>query len=93
MQKNDDNKKKSKVLYNSYKNAERIIRYIDNNESLKTNENLVRHFQTFKYTKKFDEVTNSILKTQQITVCSEADYGNINLVNTEHENGYSSYQI
>jgi hypothetical protein len=93
LQKNDDKKKKSKILYNSYKNAERIIRHIDNNESLKTNENLVRHFQTFKYTKKFDEVTNSILKTQQITVCSEADYGNINLVNTENENGYSSNQI
>ena len=78
-----DESKKKKIVFNSYNNAERIIRYIDNNESLKTNDNLVRHFNTFKYAKKFDQVTNSILKTEQLTVCSEADFVTINLVNTE----------
>jgi len=78
--KKDEPKKMKKILYSSYNNADRILRYIDNKDSLKENEPLVRHFNTFKYTKKFDDVTNSILKTQQLTLCSEADYGNINLV-------------
>jgi len=78
--------KKDKILFNSYTNADRILRYIDNRENLKTNDELVRHFNTFKYTKKFDDVTNTLLKAQQITICSEADYANINLLTDINEN-------
>lgn len=61
-------KKKRKLVLNSYKNIDRIMKIIGNSVSLKSNENLCKHFSNIRYNKKIDDITNKLLNLNKLTV-------------------------
>jgi len=66
-------KSKQKLVYNGYKNVERICRIINSNDKLKQNTHLVKHFNNIKYNKRFDRVKNQIMSQQQIMINQNYD--------------------
>jgi len=61
-------KKKRKLVLNSYKSIDRIMKIINSSENLKKNENLCKHFRNIKYNKKIDDLTNKLLNINKLTV-------------------------
>ena len=61
-------KKKRKLVLNSYKNIDRIMKIINNSENLKSNQNLCKHFNNIRYNKKIDDLTNKLLNMNKLSV-------------------------
>lgn len=57
----DESKYRKKFKLNAYGNVEKIVRYINSNETLKENKNLSSHFNNIKYNKKFDILTKNMI--------------------------------
>jgi hypothetical protein len=71
-------KKKRKLVLNSYKNINRIMKIIKESDNLKSNENLCKHFRNIRYNKKVDEITNKLLNVNKLSIqdYEEVDLGN-----------------
>lgn len=61
-------KKKRKLVLNSYKNIDRIMKIINNSDNLRSNGNLCKHFRNIRYNKKIDDLTNKLLNLNKLTV-------------------------
>jgi len=61
-------KKKRKLVLNSYKSVDRIIKIINKSEKLKSNENLCKHFRNIKYNKKIDDLTIKLLNQNKLYI-------------------------
>jgi len=61
-------KKKRKLVLNSYKNIDRIMKIINNSENLKENENLCKHFRNIRYNKKIDDLTTKLLNANKLII-------------------------
>ncbi len=61
-------KKKRKLVLNSYKNIDRIMKIINNSDNLKSNQNICKHFRNIRYNKKIDDLTNKLLNLNKLTI-------------------------
>jgi len=57
--------------FNSYRNVDKIVKYINSHQTLRENNNLAFHFQNIKYTKNFDEITKKMMSENNLSIDSK----------------------